>query len=174
MDGYFVEPASLEDVVEFVNAWSPAALEAAETTASSPEIAEARRHHRLPDAEVAEQERLATRLHQVFLGDTPEERRESLNALIAEVSLAPTVGPAGHGWLLGDEAGVGAAALVLGLWDHAGTDPELERLGTCAGDRCVDAFHDSTQAHTRRFCSLKCQNRAKVAAYRRRQAATAS
>ena len=171
MDAHRIEPASLDAVVEFITAWSPEALEIAGTPAGSPEIAEARRSHRLDELNVAEAEQLATRLHRVFLGATPPKRREALNDLIARLSPCPATGAGGHEWRVSDGSQVETARLVMALWDHAGADPELERLGTCAWDRCIDAFHDSTQAHTRKFCSLTCQNRAKVAAYRSRQRA---
>ncbi|WP_425554615.1 CGNR zinc finger domain-containing protein [Kribbella sancticallisti] len=42
-------------------------------------------------------------------------------------------------------------------------------MGTCAADGCADVYIDvSARAH-RRFCSVTCQNRTRVAAFRRRQ-----
>ena len=47
-------------------------------------------------------------------------------------------------------------------------DPSLVR--SCAGDKCTLWFLDRTKAHRRMFCSASaCGNRAKVAAFRRRQ-----
>jgi predicted RNA-binding Zn ribbon-like protein len=170
MELHNAHPASLYDVVEFINTWSPVGLDATKAQ-STPQREQARREHRLAGATEAEREQLAARLHQVFLGDTSQERRATLNGLIASVSLLPSVGAAGHTWMVADKSKAGAAGLIAGLWNHAGADPDLERLGTCAANRCLDAFHDSTQAHTRKFCSLTCQNRAKVAAFRARKRA---
>lgn len=172
MEGYRVEPAAMEDVVGFVNAWAPEALETAGTPPTDPRIAEGRRTHRIPGATEAEQERLATRLHEVFRGDTAVDRRSALNGLLDDVSLSPGVGAHGQEWRVANESDMGLAGLIAALWDHAASDMDLARLGTCAGERCIDAYHDATHAHTRRFCSLTCQNRAKVAAYRRRQRGT--
>jgi len=167
MDGYDITAAQLGDVVEFINAWSPAALETAGTEAV--DVEEVRAQTRLTAVGDAELEQLADELHQVFHARSPGGRRAALDGLIDSFSLRPTVGAGGQGWVVANQSKVSAAGLVVALWNQVGGDPDLGRLGTCGGDRCIDAFHDSTQAHTRRFCSLTCQNRAKVSAYRQRQ-----
>ena len=61
-----------------------------------------------------------------------------------------------------------AAAAALTLRHHlAAADPS--RLGICEGRRCADAYIDTSPAARRRFCSVTCQNRARVAAWRRRR-----
>jgi predicted RNA-binding Zn ribbon-like protein len=60
------------------------------------------------------------------------------------------------------------AAAALTLRDQlAGHDPD--RVGVCSGRRCADAFIDASPAGQRRFCSVTCQNRARIAAWRHRQ-----
>ena len=62
------------------------------------------------------------------------------------------------------------AAAALTLRDQLATrDPD--RIGTCTGRRCADAYIDASPAGQRRFCSVTCQNRARVAAWRERQRA---
>ena len=66
------------------------------------------------------------------------------------------------------DALLAAAAVTLHtqLVEH---DPE--RLGTCASTRCGDVFVDASPGAHRRFCSVTCQNRERVAAFRRRRKA---
>jgi predicted RNA-binding Zn ribbon-like protein len=61
------------------------------------------------------------------------------------------------------------AAAALALRDHLLRHPD-DRLGTCHGQRCADVFVDASPSRQRRFCSVTCQNRARVAAFRRRHA----
>lgn len=63
------------------------------------------------------------------------------------------------GWAAGCSAGL---ALALGS-DLAG------RLGVCDADRCDRVYVDTSKNNSRRFCSVSCQNRTKVAAHRARR-----
>ena len=49
---------------------------------------------------------------------------------------------------------------------------ELDRLRVCAADDCQDVVVDLSKNRSRRFCDSGCGNRANVAAYRARKAAT--
>ena len=49
-----------------------------------------------------------------------------------------------------------------------------ERFGVCEAHGCSRVFFDNSKNGTRRFCSVTCQNRAKTAAFRSRQAARSS
>ncbi|HEX3336368.1 MAG TPA: CGNR zinc finger domain-containing protein [Jatrophihabitans sp.] len=49
---------------------------------------------------------------------------------------------------------------------------ELDRLRVCAADDCQDVLVDLSKNRSRRFCESGCGNRANVAAYRARKAAT--
>jgi predicted RNA-binding Zn ribbon-like protein len=164
-----VTPAPLDAVVALVAAWSPVALDASDTSADRDAWREVVGVDGGPLAAGPDElHQLAGRFHRVFLGDSPWARREALNDLVAAVAPRPRVGPTGHEWEVSERTDAQVAALVLALWRHAGVDPDLERLGTCAGVRCLDPFVDATQGSNRRYCSLICQNRAKVAAYRAR------
>ncbi len=50
---------------------------------------------------------------------------------------------------------------------------ELDRLQVCAADDCDDVLVDLSKNRSRRFCQKNCGNRANVAAYRARRAASA-
>ncbi|MDQ2795914.1 MAG: CGNR zinc finger domain-containing protein, partial [Actinomycetota bacterium] len=50
---------------------------------------------------------------------------------------------------------------------------ELDRLQVCAADDCDDVLVDLSKTRSRRFCEKNCGNRANVAAYRARRAASA-
>lgn len=58
-----------------------------------------------------------------------------------------------------------AAGLAHALCDAGG-----ERLGRCARDDCETVFLDTSRNGRRRFCSLRCANRVRVASHRRRRA----
>jgi len=59
-----------------------------------------------------------------------------------------------------------AAALTL---RHQLAEHDPDRIGICSGRHCADAFIDASPAGQRRFCSVTCQNRARVGAWRQRQ-----
>jgi predicted RNA-binding Zn ribbon-like protein len=162
-----VKPAEIERVVGIVNAWSPRAHAAAGT---QPEVTDGLGRggdgHPPVAGSVAGLGRVANRLHEVFVGDA-DHRLSVLNELIQRVRPVPVVTPDGPAWLVRAED-AGMAELVLALWAHAASDSSFERLGICNGGHCVDAFVDRTRAGSRRYCSLTCQNRSKVAAYRSR------
>ena len=46
---------------------------------------------------------------------------------------------------------------------------ELERLRTCAAERCADVLVDLSKNRSRRFCGTACANRTNVAAFRARR-----
>ena len=64
-------------------------------------------------------------------------------------------------------------ALLLPLAEAIGDSvsrAEFERVKNCAGPTCTLWFHDVSQNHTRRWCSMAvCGNRAKAAAHRARK-----
>ena len=115
--------------------------------------------------------RTADRLHPVFAAD-PGDRVSLVNNLLTETAIRPALelndGQPAETWLV-PAAGEGlAAAAALTLRHHlAAADPS--RLGICEGRRCADAYIDTSPAARRRFCSVTCQNRARVAAWRRQR-----
>jgi predicted RNA-binding Zn ribbon-like protein len=59
------------------------------------------------------------------------------------------------------------AICAAGLAEMIG-DGEAQRLGTCARPDCGRVYVDVSKNASRRFCSLTCQNRVKVATFRER------
>ena len=59
------------------------------------------------------------------------------------------------------------AICAAGLAEMIG-DAEAQRLGTCERGECGRVYVDVSKNASRRFCSLTCQNRVKVAMFRER------
>jgi predicted RNA-binding Zn ribbon-like protein len=59
------------------------------------------------------------------------------------------------------------AICAAGLAEMIG-DGEAQRLGTCERPDCGRVYVDVSKNASRRFCSLTCQNRVKVATFRER------
>jgi predicted RNA-binding Zn ribbon-like protein len=121
--------------------------------------------------------RVADRIYPVFAAGGAAERARFVTDLLTSCSIQPALGVTGDriraAWVVprSRDAILAAAAVALHgqLVEH-----EPERLGTCASTDCGDAFADASPAARRRFCSVTCQNRERVAAFRRRrQAGTA-
>jgi len=121
---------------------------------------------------------IADRLHQVFAAADLTERVNLIAELLAETSVRPALTLAddnGHPvatWQIAapGHALLAAAALTL---RHQLADHDPSRIGVCTGRRCADAFIDASPSGQRRFCSVTCQNRARIAAWRHRQTAPA-
>jgi predicted RNA-binding Zn ribbon-like protein len=115
---------------------------------------------------------VADRLHRVFAAADPGERADLVTGLLAGTGVRPGLdlvdGRPGETWLVEDtrEALPAAAALAL---RHQLARQDPDRVGVCSGRRCADAYIDASPAGRRRFCSVTCQNRARVAAWRRRR-----
>jgi predicted RNA-binding Zn ribbon-like protein len=123
----------------------------------------------------AEGERIYRALVLLAEGET-DAAASALNAVLASTRAAPVLvrhpESAWHlhfanegvsvatGWLAEFAT---AAAMLLG-------SDELDRLRSCAAERCDNLFLDATRNHRQRFCSAACQNRTKVAAFRSRGA----
>lgn len=125
--------------------------------------------------EVEGARRLAERLHAVFAAETPAEKAELLNPLLAESKVEPRLdahgdrGPHFHYTrpdfplvtrLLAYTAMGLATAVAMGA---------AERLGTCDAVDCEDAYIDTSRNAQKRFCSTTCTTRTNVKAYRERQ-----
>ena len=115
---------------------------------------------------------VADRLHRIFTATQLHERVSLLAILLAETAVRPTLTLAGgqpsESWHVDDpeQALLAAAALTL-RHQLAAHDPA--RVGTCTGQHCADAYIDASPGGQRRFCSVTCQNRARVAAWRQRR-----
>jgi predicted RNA-binding Zn ribbon-like protein len=115
---------------------------------------------------------VADRLHQVFAAADLAERVSLIDGLLTETGVRPaldlTDGRPGETWLVDDARQALAAAAALALRHQlAGHHPA--RVGVCSGRRCADAYIDASPGGQRRFCSVTCQNRARVAAWRQRR-----
>ena len=107
-----------------------------------------------------------------------------ITSLMAKVGLYPSgghlvkrvIGVAGDRiraeWLVPRRRDALLAAAAVALHGQL-VEHEPERLGTCASTSCGDAFADASPGAHRRFCSVTCQNRERVAAFRRRRLGTA-
>jgi predicted RNA-binding Zn ribbon-like protein len=117
---------------------------------------------------------VADRLHRIFATPDITERVRLLATLLAGTGIRPTLTLAdsvpSETWHVDDppDALLAAAALTL-RHQLAGHDPT--RIGVCTAVRCTDAYIDASPGGQRRFCSVTCQNRARVATWRHRKLA---
>jgi predicted RNA-binding Zn ribbon-like protein len=173
-----VEAMAVPMLVDLVNGWGtvPRARAADRPLASRAALVEA---HDAADELVAHCTddafvRVADDLYAVFATAAPEERARLVTALLARCDVQPAVraveGRIRPTWRVArqEDALLAAAAVALRaqLAEH---DPA--RVGTCESRSCGDVFVDASPRAHRRFCSVTCQNRERVAAFRRRRAA---
>jgi predicted RNA-binding Zn ribbon-like protein len=161
-----VEPMPPDLLVWLVNEWAAVPRAAAgEERKPYPDPAPLRAAAGNP-AEVAD------RLHRIFAAPDLTERVRLLATLLTDTGVRPDLTLAddlpGETWHVDDPRDVLLAAAALTLRHQFGShDPA--RVGVCTGQRCADAFIDASPAGQRRFCSVTCQNRARVAAWRQRR-----
>lgn len=117
----------------------------------------------------------ADRLHAVFRADAGAACAQGLSRLLTDSGVRPAVETGADGGLRAvwsvdhaDHALVAAAATTLRQYL---ADRGFTRIGVCAGGHCADVYIDQSPAGRRRFCSVTCQNRTRVAAFRSRRAA---
>jgi predicted RNA-binding Zn ribbon-like protein len=122
---------------------------------------------------------LAERLREVFAGlaaGDADGTAHRVNSLLREYHAAPQLATHdGEPWHLhfhsqdrevgrvearGATCAVALATVIGSGWSS--------RLGTCAAERCALVFVDTSRNGSRRFCSLRCLNRDKVARFRSR------
>jgi predicted RNA-binding Zn ribbon-like protein len=117
--------------------------------------------------------RLADALYPVFAADATSDRVRLVNDLLTRSRLRPAVETRADRiqgvWVVGHDRDMLLAAAAVGLREQL-TAHDPDRLGTCAGERCGDAYVDTSPGGHRRYCSITCQNRNRVAAFRRRKA----
>jgi hypothetical protein len=174
MDAPTVPPLPLDWVVAFVNEYAAAPRRAAgEADAPYPAPRELPEGDALDGVDLpdpAELAVLADRLHGAF-GADPVAVAASLSLLLEDSGVRPRLvarsGRPRAAWIH-DGAAPLAAGCALALWQHL-TSTVGDRLGVCSASRCVDVYVDRSPAGARRYCSLTCQNRTKVAAFRARQ-----
>ncbi len=157
-------------LVELVNGWGTVPRAKAGDR-DRPPIAEQHVAMGLTDAEL---ERVADRLYPVFAADGAAERAQLVSDLLMSCGVQPALGVAGDRiraeWLVPRRRDAILAAAAVALHGQL-VEHEPERLGTCASTSCGDAFADASPGAHRRFCSVTCQNRERVAAFRRRRQA---
>ena len=143
-----------------------------------PPIAGLVERHPVPDALAAlltdaALERVADALHPVFAATASDERARLVTALLATSGVRPALGSASDRvlptWLVSWKADAILAAAGVALRAQL-VEHDPGRLRTCAAGGCGDVFVDASPGAHRRYCSVTCQNRERVAAFRRRQA----
>ncbi|WP_436535793.1 CGNR zinc finger domain-containing protein [Actinoplanes sp. HUAS TT8] len=116
---------------------------------------------------------VADRIHAVFAAAEPADQARLVTAMLDESSPRPlmtvTAGQVAAAWSVPAPGHRLLAAAALALREHLAAQPH--RLGVCADHQCADVYVDASPAGRRRFCSLTCQNRARVAAFRERRRA---
>ncbi len=166
-------------LVDLVNGWGTVPR-ARGGDRERPPVPAFRDRHAVPDPLAAllrdpALERAADRLYPVFAAGDPADRSRLVTDLLRTCgihpALAATDGAIAPRWLVArDRDGLlaaGALALHGQLVEHG-----HERVGTCASPSCGDVYVDTSPAGHRRFCSVTCQGRERVAAFRRRRAAS--
>ncbi|WP_285567721.1 CGNR zinc finger domain-containing protein [Streptomyces sp. RTGN2] len=122
----------------------------------------------LTERELAE---TADRLHPVFATPDLAERARLIAALLTDTAVRPTVRTVTDrlqpGWFVEASGNAVLASAAITLRQYL-SDHSAERLGLCTGRRCADVYIDASPGGRRRFCSVTCQNRARVAAFRSR------
>jgi predicted RNA-binding Zn ribbon-like protein len=117
---------------------------------------------------------VADRLHAVFTASDLGDRAELVSAMLAEASVRTELVQEDSalvaGWSVPSPGDGLLAAAALGLREHLAAHPD--RVGVCADRQCADVYVDASPAGHRRFCSVTCQNRTRVAAFRARRRST--
>lgn len=107
---------------------------------------------------------------------SPERRAELLNAQMAQVGAYPRLTDHdGEGWHLHYRDDVRSLPYVLRGVISVGTALHLttrgmDRLGRCEAEPCRNVVVDVTRNGRRRYCSVRCANRAAVRRHRALQA----
>ena len=118
---------------------------------------------------------LADRLYPVFAARTATERARLVSALMAECDLRPALRADGDhvrsAWLVPRKRDALPAAAAVALHAQLAAH-DHDRLGVCASSDCADVYVDVSPRAHRRYCSVTCQNRERVAAFRRRSASS--
>jgi hypothetical protein len=169
-----VEPMPPDLLVWLVNEWAAVPRAAAgEEDTPYPDPAP------LGTAGASDLAGVAGRLHRIFATPDLTERVRLLATLLAGTGVRPDLTLADDSphetWHVDDPRDALLAAAALTLRHQLGRhDPA--RVGVCAGrpslgQHCADAYIDASPAGQRRFCSVTCQNRARIAAWRHRKLA---
>jgi predicted RNA-binding Zn ribbon-like protein len=161
-----VHPLGLSELVALVNGWGTQPRQAGHRAAPplSAVLVGTLRAGSDPTA-------VADRLHAVFAAGDAVERARLVTAMLAETAVRPEVAQdddvLAAAWSVPEPRTALLASAALALREHLAADPD--RLGVCADQQCADVYIDASPGGHRRFCSLTCQNRTRVAAFRQRR-----
>jgi len=162
-------------LVDLVNGWASIPRhEDGRDSAAYPPVADLAGRLGFPAPELSDQELAATadRIYPVFTAPDAGRRAELVTEFLDEASVRPGLhlvrAELRRGWSVPDPHAALLAASAIALREFL-ADHEPDRLGVCTGSRCVDVFVDASPGGRRRFCSVTCQNRARVAAFRDRR-----
>src|SRR4051794_13317194 len=170
-----VQPMPMPMLVDLVNGWGTVARAKAGAPARPPISVFAERHGAAGEGFTdAALERVADRLYAVFAADGAAERARLVSDLLTSCGVQPALAVAGDRiraeWLVPRRRDALQAAAAVALHGQlAGHGPG--RLSTCAATGWGAAFAEASPGAPRRFCSVPCQNRERVAAFRRRKQA---
>lgn len=169
----------LELVVVLVNEWGTAPrLAAGEHESPYPDFDALLASRGLEPAELAdhasddELTAVADALYPIFAapgGDTVVTRlNDLLDRTGSQPRLARAEGILEEVWATDTSRQILSAA-ALSLYRQLRDRGDARRFGICSAARCTDVYVDSSSAGHKRFCSLLCQNRSRVAAFRARR-----
>lgn len=173
-----VHPLPLPSVVELVNEWGDDPRRAAGTSDEHYPTSRTMAAGTGPVAQVLAQAtdaaltQVANQIHAVFSAVGAAAVGSALTALVEAAALTPVfaeaedTGVLEQQWFTDRSEHVLLAAAIVTLIERLRAEPDVERLGICGGDDCVDVWVDDSPGGRRRFCSVTCQNRARTRAYR--------
>jgi predicted RNA-binding Zn ribbon-like protein len=100
-----------------------------------------------------------------------DERARLVTAVLTECGVRPALRAAEDrirpAWLVPRKRDALLAAAAVTLYAQL-EQHDHERLGVCASTNCGDVYVDASPRAHRRYCSVTCSNRERVAAFRRR------
>lgn len=174
-----VSALPLELVVVLVNEWGTAPrLAAGEEKSPYPDFAAliatrgldspARAKHASDDELTA----VADELYPIFAAPDEDAAVTRLNDVLDHSGSHPRLARAGgileEAWAT-DTSRQLLSAAALSVYRQLLDWGDARRLGICAAARCADVYVDTSSAGHKKFCSLPCQNRSRVAAFRARR-----
>lgn len=170
-----IEPVDFDWLVLLINGYAPQAQKAAGGDAVPVERVSEGQPSFAAGVTEDDKRQLAEDLWSVFAGPSPTHQVVAFSDLFAGIAASPHVGTDGRlAWRTArtSPSDLLAASCIVGLFG-AITTYGWARLGTCAGCDCGDVYVDRAgRGRPRRFCSATCLNRAKVRAFRSRQASS--
>lgn len=164
--------------VDLVNGWSTVARHTAgEEHQPYPRFDQVAAAHGLeptqfgPELEGDDLVGVADALYAVFSASSDQEAAAHVNSLLAQTMPSPQLahleGRLTDAWVVHAAWDGLLAGCALALRHHLTERGDSSRLGVCSGVRCADAYVDASPSGQKRFCEVRCQNRARVNAFRR-------